>query len=244
MHTFHDGSVLRTMSAKELIKVPIWNGNRTLDKEHANRIRDAVGTTVNRLDSGYRIVNYDEPDTSGRIVRQSYIIDGQHRAHVLHEHFLGSLCEPDFPVIVTEKAVESESDAIEYFNAINNVKPQRWRTDPAILANQYIAELEKVFNSKIKLIRYSTVRPYLSVEKLREVIKANITRLGQEPSAIRIFCQRAVDKNNELLHQADMLILGKPKEAKYYERAAEAKFMLAVNPKLPWIADIASTMKN
>ena len=240
MYTFHDGSILRVLSAKELIQIPIWKGNRTLDKAHAERIRDAVGDTVHSLDSGYRIIHYDEPDTSGRIVRQSYLIDGQHRAHVLREHFLNSMCEPDFLVVVTEKAVESESDAIEYFNAINNVKPQRWRTDPAILANQYIAALEQTFNtSKLKLIRQTTVRPYLSVEKLREVIKKNIDILAQEPTAIRTFCQRAMNRNKELLEQVDMLILGKPKEAKYYERAAESGFMLAVDPKLPWIAELA-----
>ena len=241
MYTFHDGSILRVLSAKELIQIPIWKGNRTLDKAHAERIRDAVGDTVHSLDSGYRIIHYDEPDTSGRVVRQSYLIDGQHRAHVLREHFLNSLCEPDFLVVVTEKTVESESDAIEYFNAINNVKPQRWRTDPAILANQYIAALEQTFNtSKLKLIRQTTVRPYLSVEKLREVIKANIGKLAQEPAAIQAFCMRAVEKNKSLLQQVDMLILGKPKEAKYYERAAESGFLLAVDPKLPWIAELAA----
>ena len=120
LHTFHDGSVLRTMSAKELVRVPIWNGQRTLDKAHAARIRDAVGAAVDRLDSGYRIVYYNEPNTGGKMVRQSYLIDGQHRAEVLREHFLSSLCEPDFTVVVTEKEVESETDAIEFFNAINN----------------------------------------------------------------------------------------------------------------------------
>lgn len=239
MHTFHNGSILCISSAKELIKTPIWNGNRTLDKEHANRIRDAVGESVSHLDSGYHIIHYNEPDTGGNLVRQSYIIDGQHRAHVLREHFLSSLCEPDFPVVVTEKTVESEADAIEYFNAINNVKPQRWRTDPAILANQYIAELEKTFNGKTKYIRANTVRPYLSVEKLRDVLKANIHNLAQEPSAIRAFCGRVQAKNQQLLTQSDMIVLSGNKYAKYYERASEAKFMLAVDPKLPWVAELA-----
>jgi len=235
MHTFHNGSVLRTFSAKELVKIPIWNGNRTLDKEHANRIRDAV-STVSHLDSGYHIIHYLEPDTSGTLVSQTYIIDGQHRAHVLREHFLSSLCEPDFPVVVTEKTVASEGDAIEYFNAINNVKPQRWRTDPAILANQYIAELEKTFNGKTKYIRTNTVRPYLSVEKLRDVLKANIANLAQEPTAIRTFCQRVKEWNTKMLAQSDMIILSGHKHAKYYERASEAKFMLAVDPTLPWVS--------
>ena len=240
LHTFHDGSVLRTMSAKELVKVPIWNGQRTLDKAHAARIRDAVGAAVDRLDSGYRIVFYKEPDTSGKMVRQSYLIDGQHRAEVLREHFLSALCEPDFTVVVTEKEVESETEAIEFFNAINNVKPQQWRTDPNILVNSYIAELEKRFNTRgNKFIRTaSTVRPYLGADKLREALKVVVASLGQEKASIEAFCTRAVEKNKELLDKASVLVLANTKDSKYYEKAAAVGFMLAVNPKLPWVQEL------
>jgi len=241
LHTFHDGSVLRTMSAKELVKVPIWNGQRTLDKAHAARIRDAVGAAVDRLDSGYRIVFYKEPDTSGRMVRQSYLIDGQHRAEVLREHFLSSLCEPDFTVVVTEKEVESETDAIEFFNAINNVKPQQWRTDPAILVNKYVVEMEKRFNTRgNKFIRTaSTVRPYLGADKLREALKAVVASLGQEKASIESFAMRAWEKNKELLDNASVLVLANTKDSKYYEKAASVGFMLAVDPKLPWVRELA-----
>jgi len=229
------------MSAKELVKVPIWNGQRTLDKAHAARIRDAVGSGVDRLDSGYRIVFYKEPDTSGKMVRQSYLIDGQHRAEVLREHFLSSLCEPDFTVVVTEKEVESETDAIEFFNAINNVKPQQWRTDPAILVNKYIAEMEKRFNTRgNKYIRTaSTVRPYLGADKLRDALKAVVASLGQEKASIELFVQRALEKNKELLDRWAVNSLGDAKNTTYYDKAAKAGFMLAVDPKLPWVKELA-----
>jgi len=239
LHTFHDGSVLLTMSARDLVKVPVWNGNRTLDKAHAGRIRDAVGLNVNHLDSGYRIVHYLEPDTSGHMVRQSYLIDGQHRADVLREHFLSSLCEPDFPVVVVEKDVSSETEAIEFFNAINNVKPQQWRTDPAILVNKYIAEFERRFNTKSgKMIRQATVRPYLSVEKLRDALKAVTDQLGQEKASVEAFVQRAFDKNKEMLGKASVLVLANTKDSKYYEKAAGVGFMLAVDPKMPWVREL------
>lgn len=241
LHTFHDGSVLQTMSAKELVKVPVWHGQRTLDKVHAAKIRDAVGAAVDRLDSGYRIVFYNEPDTSGRMVRQSYLIDGQHRAEVLREHFLSSLCEPDFTVVVTEKEVESETEAIEFFNAINNVKPQQWRTDPNILVNSYIAEMEKRFNAKKPgFIRHTaTVRPYLGADKLREALKAVVASLGQEKASIELFVQRALEKNKEMLGKASVLVLANTKDSKYYEKAAAVGFMLAVDPKLPWVRELA-----
>ena len=241
LHRFHDGSVLKTMMATELVKIPVWQGNRTLDKDHAMKIRDAIGDAVESLDSGYRIVKYDEQDATGRLVQQSYLIDGQHRQFVLKEHFLGNLCEPDFTVVVQEKNVESESEAIEYFNAINNVKPQKWRTDPAILVNQYIAELEKKFNvsKAAKFIRQGTTcRPYLSVDRLREALKAQTARLEQEPLKIQAWAQRAVELNASLTASSPLRILENNKESKYWERAAEVRFMLAVEPKLKWVAEL------
>ena len=238
LHKFHDGSVLRTMTAMELVKVPVWNGNRTLDKAHAERIRMAVGADVNKLDSGYRIVHYMEPDTSGQLVKQSYLIDGQHRAAVLKDHFLNGLCEPDFPVVVTEKDVASETEAIEFFNAINNVKPQQWRTDPAILVNKYIVEMERRFNTKkAKMIRPgATRRPYLSVDKLRDALKLIADELGQEKASIEAFCDRVVEKNKALISSVESL--KDTKNAKYYGEAEKVGFMLAVDPKMGWIREV------
>ena len=240
LHRLHDGSTLKVIQAKELIMLPVWKGNRTMNKDHANQIRNAIGSAVELLDSGYRIVNYDEQDATGRLVRQSYIIDGQHRQHVLKEHFLDNLCENDFPVVVQEKDVESEADAIAYFNAINNVRPQKWRTDPALLVNQYIAELEKRFNTKAtKCIRQGTTcRPYLSVDRLRETLKAHAAKLEQEPAKIQLFVQKVVDLNASLVTIASLRVLENNKDSKYWERAAEVKFMLAVDPKMKWVADV------
>jgi len=222
------------MSARELVAIPVWKGNRILDAEHSASIKKKM-IDVRLLDSGYRIINCMEPNPSGTLVKQAYLIDGQHRAAILREHFLTTLCEPDFVVIVTEKDVASELEAIEYFNVINTMKPQQWRTDPALLVNQYIAELEKRFNNKkTKMIRQgSTCRPYLSVDRLREELFR--TSLPQEATAIQDFCDRAVAKNQELIAAAPMLMLGMQKDSRLYERAAEVNFALAVN--LRWIKE-------
>lgn len=48
LHTFHDGSSLAIITAQELIAVPVWKGNRTLDMAHAERLAAdsrPVGTT-------------------------------------------------------------------------------------------------------------------------------------------------------------------------------------------------------
>jgi hypothetical protein len=239
LHTFHDMSVMRKISAKELVKIPVWKGNRTIDLEHVEKIREAIGGVVEQLDSGYRIIHYKEEDTEGRIINQSYLIDGQHRARILMEHFLEGMCETDFEVVVVEKTVESETEAIEYFNAINNVKPQHWRTDPAILVNRYIAELEKCFNTKsAKYIRPGrTRRPYMSADDLREVLKG-CGELEQESVKIQEFGQRAIQKNEELLKTAPALILANTKLSNYYETALGAGFMLSVDPKMRWVREI------
>jgi hypothetical protein len=224
------------MTARELVALPVWKGNRILDTEHVFAIKKKA-TDVRHLDSGYRIINCMEPNLSGVLVKQAYLIDGQHRAAVLREHFLTTLCEPDFVVVVTEKDVASESEAIEYFNVINTAKPQQWRTDPAILVNQYIAELERRFNDKkVKMIRQgATCRPYLSVDRLREALRAAITDLPQEEAAIREFGARAVVKNQMLVDAAPMMTLGSTSSSKLYERAAATGFALAID--LRWIKE-------
>jgi len=240
IHTLHDGSVVSLMSARELVQIPVWKGNRTLDLTHAAKIRDAVGPVAEKLDFGYRVVRYDEMDMDGRPVQQTYLIDGQHRAHVLREHFMTNLCTDDFQVVVIEKNVQSETEAIDFFNAINNVKAQRWATDPNILVNQYIAELEKRFNvGGRKLIRTgATTRPNLSVDRLREVLKEHVAELAQERTKIQEFGQAVVDKNSSMIDQAPMFILANTKHSKFYERAAAVNFMLAIDPRLRWIAEL------
>ena len=236
MHRLYDGTILRLMSARELTDLSVWKGNRILDTEHVAAIRKKIAD-IRSLDSGYRIIRCMEANGAGVLTPQLYLIDGQHRAAILREHFRTTLCEPDFMVVVMEKDIASETEAIDYFNLINTVKPQQWRTDPALLVNQYIAELERHFNTKkLKLIRQgSTCRPYLSVDRLREALRASITELPQEAAAIQEFGERAFAKNQELVAEMQILVLGNTKDSRMYERVAEVNFALAVD--LSWIKE-------
>ena len=123
LHIYTDASKLKLTTAKTLIQIPIWKGNRVKDRMHIALLKEAIGSNIHYLDKGYHIIKYNETDATGREVEQSYIIDGQHRASVLLEHFNSTLCEPDFPITYTEVCVANEADAIAYFNKINNVKP-------------------------------------------------------------------------------------------------------------------------
>ena len=119
------------------------------------------------------------------------------------------------------------------------MKPQHWRTDPAILVNRYISELEKCFNTKsVKYIRPGrTRRPYMSADDLRKVLKG-CGELEQESVKIQEFCRRAIQKNEELLKAAPALILANTKLSNYYETAMGVGFMLAVDTRMRWVREI------
>ena len=50
LHTLHDGSILRVMGAKDLIRVPVWHGNRIIDNAHVQKIKDGLGPKIQKLD--------------------------------------------------------------------------------------------------------------------------------------------------------------------------------------------------
>jgi hypothetical protein len=235
--TLHDGTRLRVMGAKELITIPVWQGNRIMDISHVQKIKSEIGKDVQKLDFGYRIVTYDEIDAGGNCIKTSWIIDGQHRHRVIYDHFHETLCEPDFNVVVLEKHVKSESEIITSFKELNNQKPIPWKSDPNMLANGYIAELSAAFNTKKEqLIRAkSTTRPYLSAEKLREVLVQHGDLLSESADDIKAFVERAKIYNLKAIQAVEMLILGAKKGQEIMERAAKHRFMLAVEPKLPWV---------
>ena len=136
LHTYNDGSYLYKMSARSLSKIPTWKGNRNIILEHIHNIKQAIGNNITLLDSGYKIIQYSETDNTGTIIKSSYIIDGQHRKTILAEYFESNKNATDFIVTVTELHVDSEDDAIEYFNKINNVKPIQYEEDTNMIINK------------------------------------------------------------------------------------------------------------
>ena len=228
------------MKAKTLLEIPIWKGNRILDVAHVAEIQKAVHT-INHLDSGYHIVQYEELDGANKPILGTYIIDGQHRAAVLKDHFRNTLCEPDFDVLVTQKRVTDEEEAIAFFNSINKCKPQAWKSDPSLLVNKYIAALTKRFNGtkKVLLLRPgATHRPYLSSDKLREQLTLCATNLKQTSREVQEFVERVVKWNVQELGATQMAFTLNEipkKEAAIVEKCIDTGFLLALDPTLKWI---------
>lgn len=235
LHTYNDGSKLVKLSAKQLITIPIWKGNRILDKEHMETLRKSVGTKYRTLDSGYKIIKYFELCSNGQYEEQSYLIDGQHRVSLLRDFFASAICEPDFDVTVTEKRVSSELEAIQYFNEVNTVKAQSWETDPNLITNLYVAGLEDAFNKKkARFIRKGvTHRPYLSSDKVRIALGA-MKGLKSDQDDVKAFVKAAVAINDAL--GAEVQVQLAHRDDKFLQKAVEVGFYLALDPKLKWVA--------
>jgi hypothetical protein len=230
LHTFSDGSILRKISARDLVKIPIWKGNRILNQDHKQSILQSLKQGAKSLDlKPFHVISYPvEAYESANEEIMHFVVDGQHRLSILKES--DAL---DFDVLVVEKKCDSESDVIEYFKILNHTRAIEWKEDPIILANRYIVALEKVFNTgKEKRIRpKATHRPYLYVDTLREeLVKRKIGHTGKRPED---FAEFAKQKNQALLE----VYRSKPEQETMIQRALDLGFCLALDPKFKWLSD-------
>jgi hypothetical protein len=205
------------MSARRLAAIPIWKGNRNIDDTHMNRISESINKSITELDiSPYRIVTTME---DGEVC--NYIIDGQHRISILREYFKNPDAD-DFPVIVIEKECESEEDVIKYFDTVNRTKAMYWREDPVLAANKYIAPFLKEFNKDPKkpIISAGKVnRPYMSVDRLREVlIEKHVVEWRTTPIEFVARCRQI---NDDALENIDTTV-------SVNKRAKEMNFSLGL----------------
>jgi len=231
IHTFSDKSILLKIKAKELAGIQVWKGNRFIDKEHSKNIGSAIHKIENLDSTIFRVVKYKDGT-----VEQKYLVDGQHRQLVIKNYFEETTLFPtNFDVLVHEKTVDSEAEAIEYFNAINNVKPQQ-DCDPKRMADKYIIALEKHY---VKLIRpegKGTKRPFLSNDLLRKVLEENCSMLKQSNEYIKRFIQRVDAWNNKKVQEYELGLI-ETKEISIVNSCIEKKFILAFDSKLPWIKE-------
>jgi hypothetical protein len=240
IHIYSDGSKLFKMSALALIRIPIWKGNRIIDLEHVQNIKNTIENNTHFLDSGYKTIQYEELDENNKSIRKTYIIDGQHRISVVSDYFENIQDAKDFIVTVTEIKVVSELDAIEYFNKINNVKPIQFKEDPNLIVNKYIHKLISNYPVKSKLFRNgATKRPYLSVDKFRDVLVKKVDSLKK--ISIDTFIKECDVINNKIIQELEIRSLNeKEKEIKIITKILELEFALAWDDKFKWIDNILS----
>lgn len=227
LFTFSDGSVLRKISARDLVKIPIWKGNRILNQDHKQSIQASLHSVKNLDMKPFHIVTYpvEEGDAEETL---SFVVDGQHRHSIIKEAE-----NQDFDVLVVEKKCDSESEVIDYFKILNHTRAIEWKEDPVLVANKYIAALEKAFNGgKEKRIRAkSTHRPYMYVETLREeLLKRKIGYAGKSPEDFVAFAKK---KNQDEMER----VRAKAPKENLEERAIALEFCLALDSKYKWLND-------
>jgi hypothetical protein len=167
MFTSADGSIWKQIPASRLAAIDIWKGNRILDENHVLRISQSLESITDLSANPYRIAVIEDEGQTYR-----HVIDGQHRARLLKTYFKDPDAK-DFDIVVIEKQFDDEADVINYFKIINTTKSIQWREDPILAANKYIEPFLREFNKDPKkpVIRPGKVnRPYLSIDRLREVL--------------------------------------------------------------------------
>ena len=238
LHTFSDKSILKRISAKTLVGIPVWRGNRHIDNNHANQIKNDIGDDIQKLDKTvFHIVIYNEDNK-----QQKYLVDGQHRKSVIQSYFEENFCIPDFDVLIIEKIVEDEAEAIQYFNTINNVKPQH-DNDINHIVNKYIKVLEDMFNKDkknllIKPLDKTTKRPFLSSALLRKILEEHGSLLKHSKEFMKNFVTKVETWNKKKIEEYTLgSVFVATKERSILESCVEKKFVLAFDPKLPWIKE-------
>jgi hypothetical protein len=226
------------MSALALSRIPIWKGNRIIDMEHVKNIKESINYKAYFLDSGYKTIQYEEVDDNNTPIKKTYLIDGQHRISVVADYFDTVQDATDFIVTVTEIRVESEADAIEYFNKINNVKPIQFKEDSNLIVNKYLQHLIASYPVKSKLFRTgATKRPYLSVDKFREALVKKVDNLKK--ISIEKFIKECKLMNIKIIQELEIRSLNeKDKEIKIITKMLELEFALAWDDKFKWLDTI------
>jgi len=260
LHEYNDGSRLILSTVHELMKIPNWDGNRIMDTDHARKLGSDIEKLEN-LDRGYCVIVITEKDATGKDITQRYTIDGQHRLDVLKKARDAAFYEAkefkDFKVTYTEKDVDGDSEAIEYFNQINNMKPMEQRTkEPKLLVGDFIGELEKKFDSLKKksdkcFRQLNTHRPYIHNDAVREMLmfEVNIDRVRRikpidfakrvwewNRKKIEEFKDERIKRREREIAGEDMTTTKAAEERnKRKERCIKVDFALAYYDDLPWI---------
>ncbi len=243
-HTLHDGTRVGLLNAKELITIPIWQNNRNLHKDHVEKLAKQTRMNPRLLDRNYYVAILKEEDAGGSLVEQPYIIDGQHRYHVLRKYFAENLGADDFPILVYEKECQTESEVIDTFNAINTIQPLKPWEDEACILNNYIEALMYEFNKprKTVFIRSGVCRrPYISADAIREGLRAILPQLVKSQDGANEFARHARLWNDRHVRDAEVFLptIRAAKDAEMFQKGVQAGFVLAYNDKLRWINEIA-----
>lgn len=230
LHTYNDGTSLLKTTAKTLLLLHPWKGQRILDPSHVKDLQDGVGSNIRALDHGYALVRY-----SGEELSPHYIIDGQHRAYVLKGYFDKNPDAADFVITATQKLVGSEEEALAYFKILNTAKPMDLAEDPMQVVNACLTVILKAFNKdkKCPLIRPCVTRaPYVSADTIRNWLQKQVLPRGYNALQALTALQ---DVNQRHLNTQELKeVFDASGEKKTFKKALELEFLLAFTREREW----------
>lgn len=244
-HQFRDGSELIAISARWLVRnVPPWEGQRTLQTDHVQRLKQAIQNPRD-LEGPYTVAVLQ--DESGP---RWCLVDGQHRAEVLREWFQTQPTTQDFRVVVRLKECASDLEVIQLFRTINTQKPMQYELSQEEkqheLVRLLVAEYQRqdTGHKLTEMIRSGAKqRPFLATENLLQELKTR--RFFSEDSGThgrtpREVADRIVAWNTEKAsNPAPYLATLKGLTASLTARAVTYGFFLGMDPKLGWLATVA-----
>lgn len=232
---FSDGSILRSISAKELAAIDIWHSQRTMDTHHKQTIQKQVNNNIQALDGSlYHIVRYPPDEDGDEDIRR--IIDGQHRASVLKEYYQTQGNEAkQFQVLVKEKFCKTEEEAIQYFKILNNTKAIEWKEDPKLVAQRFMSALLGIFeNEKNKFFRMTkTKRPYVQIDKLQAIFVNRRIGIGMKISPDE-FAQKTLSWNEAKIDH----ILAQASRTSIEDHALSLGFTLGLDENFGWLDSV------
>lgn len=169
-----DGSELIAISARWFIRCPAWEGQRTMDMDHVRELTKNI-QNPRELEGPYTVCVIPADDG----VRFG-IVDGQHRAEVLREWFVGQPQSMDFMVLVRLVQCASDMEVITLFRKLNSSKPMKYELSAEEKQHEMVRMLVDAFRKKdvkghkiTEMIRSGArQRPYLATETLLHEIRA------------------------------------------------------------------------
>lgn len=244
-HTFRDGSQLIEISARWMISnVPAWEGQRTLQSEHVNMLRDKIRNPQD-LEGLYVVAVLKSEEG----VRWG-LVDGQHRAEVLREWFRTQPLSEDFKVIVRLKECASDLEVIELFRTINTQKPMEYTLSPEEKQHELVRLLVTEYQRKDKghklteMIRSGAKqRPFLATEVLLQHLKDRRFFTKDSPGTYekttQEIAERVIAWNTEkVANPAPYLTSLKGLTPSLTAKAITYGFYLGLDPKLGWLSAI------
>jgi hypothetical protein len=235
LFTFTDGSSLYAMPAKNVIRIPVWEANRTLDETHLQELDRSI-TNVQDIQGPFSVVVYPEEGTGTQVYR---IIDGQHRQEILRRRLTGT--EDDFQVLCRRYEIATHDDAVGIFQRINHCKPMQYKGSTTERLHAIVAALRRRFVAERKsghtltaLIRPGCNRPFLNTEHLEDAVK----RYGiheREDLPVQQIVEHAEQMNGFYALDPVANIPGKATQS-MLSRATEYGFFLGLDPHCSWLA--------